>query len=923
MRPNLADARWQIRHDPLSQGLASGWCKTPPADGWKDIPVPCAWQQVLGVDANGLAWYRTTLDDVLRTGLESQSRRVMLRFDAVATDCMVWLNGVYIGRNLGDYLPFEFDIAPAIRQAAAGEPLVLTVRVDQYNAPRPAKGVVVENGHITKGFHDVLSIQHAGIWDRVSFRSAGPAVIAPNGVQATVSPDGRSVSVRVEFSQPTGGVRCRARLLNDANESVRDGELRIEVDGKTASGMLSLARPLAAWNPDAPVCYRLHVAAGDDPVCDEATVTVAWRDIRARTMGGVGAIWLNNRPLHIRGVLYWGHEPKTMSPAPPREQVEAEFAYLRSLGFNCVCFCMYYPPDYVYDIADRTGMLVWQEHPVWKSRMTPEFMPEYHRLYQGFMRRDAQHPSVIIVSGTCEHEAYDPDLAAWWWKTARAMLPDKLLQIQTGFLEQTQPQFTDLYDDHVYDNCGRWACFLPDMQKRIAELGAKPFVMGETIISNIWPDVASMKQAMAQRPWWLSRGLAECEQFEQWLARRYTPEALNRFKRQARAFSIEFRKFQTELLRGTDGFAGFVTNSIRDVPICRIGLKDDLDHWRFTPQDTQSWLADSILLLRTADLARAVPAGTTLDATMALTQAPSSPHTCRVSVDGAHAGDLDLNTAALKISWHPLKIRLPDVPPDGAARLVTVRADVIGLADNEWNLVALPAPTWPQAMRVLSGHDLSPTELEPEFEERAYSSGWCLECRSWKPRHPTAEELFPHAAKITQAGGELDPRTVIITPRLTKFVHEHLTRGGRVLLLAHRNAGGLSTKWINLWGQLPLLVEDGAAHWPIRPGESDAVAAMLHFDLTRFSTRAIPVDDLGITEHVTPIIRYVYTHDNGAPKMFDAVTTARVHEGLLIATCLDHTTPAGQFMLSRLAHCAASWEPGPGERELDLAAFVV
>lgn len=930
---------WQVRYDPLSQGLASKWWQDPPTDGWKDIPVPSAWQAVLGPESNGLAWYRTTLDADQRRGLEGTGRRVMLRLESVATDCMIWLNSVPVGRHTGDYLPFEFDLAPALVAAVPGQPLVLLVRIDQYHAPRPPKGVVVENGHITKGFHDVLSLQHAGIWGPVSIRRCGSAVIPPNGISAIVSADGREVAVRVEWesaeqvaeSPPTG----RAVLHDPSGALIGEAPLHTVLNSPGLRATLTPAEPLAPWSSESPVCYRLSVelqdASGASAPSDVAGITVARRTIETSAAGEVATIRLNGRPLHVRGVLYWGHEPQAISPAPACEEVEAEFARLRAMGFNCVCFCMYYPPDYVYDVADRTGMLVWQEHPVWKSRMTPEFMPEYRRLYQAFMRRDREHPSVIIVSGTCEHEAYDPDLAAWWWHTARAMLPDKLLQIQTGFLEQTQPEFTDLFDDHVYDNCGRWLCFLADMQQRIAELGSKPFVMGETIISNFWPNLAAMKDARAKKPWWLSHGLGECEALEVWLARQYDTALLNRFRRQAAAFALEFRKFQTEALRSTDGFAGFVTNSIRDVPICRIGLRDDLGAWRWSPEDTRSWLADHVVLVRTPTQARAFEGGSAIEVEFAVTEAPSR-RAFRVSIDGLDAGECVVKPSTGKLAWTRHMITLAKVAADAPARVISLRVQAGAPAEqseagawscaNEWKLVALPALTWPKNVRVHTGQDLNDQERRPEFEERAYSSGWCLECRSWAPRTPTAASLFPDAALWAHGDKELDPDTLLVTPRLTRAVQSHLTRGGRVLLLAHRHRGGLNTKWINLWGQLPLIVEDSTPHWPIKPGESDAVAAMLPLDLTRWTTRAIPVDDLGITEHMTPVIRYVYTHDSGTPKIFDAVTTARVHDGFLVATCLDHTTAAGRFMLSRLAWFAAAAPLAPGDRDLDITPFL-
>jgi hypothetical protein len=107
----------------------------------------------------------------------------------------------------------------------------------------------------------------------------------------------------------------------------------------------------------------------------------------------------------------------------------------------------------------------------------------------------------------------------------------------------------------------------------------------------------------------------------------------------------------------------------------------------------------------------------------------------------------------------------------------------------------------------------------------------------------------------------------------------------------------------------------------IRPGEGDAVLAMLHHDLTKSTTRAVPVQQRGLVDHVKPVIRYVYTHDNGAPMLGDAAFLARVESGLLGVTCLDHTTRAGEFLLDRLMEAVLGAEIDGFHQELDVTGW--
>src|SRR5690606_5715200 len=109
--------------------------------------------------------------------------------------------------------------------------------------------------------------------------------------------------------------------------------------------------------------------------------------------------------------------------------------------------------------------------------------------FRAFLRRDQQHASVVVVSSTCEHPNYDRELATWWWHTAKAMLPYSLLQVQTSSFAWSDPELTDLYDEHTYDNNDRWVSYLEDLQHELGALPTKPFVMGETILFTSWLNV--------------------------------------------------------------------------------------------------------------------------------------------------------------------------------------------------------------------------------------------------------------------------------------------------------------------------------------------------------------------------------------------------------------------------------------------------
>lgn len=933
---SLSGGGWTICPDPLNRGMSERWGEKPPLAGepWLPASVPGTIQHTLGADFRGVAWYRlsTALPEGWRDLREDE--RLRIGFDCCATDARVWVNGEYVGRHLGDFIPFEFEATRAM--LSRGGELEVVVRVDQVHAPRPARGVITEHGHIGKGFHDVLSVQHAGLWGDVRIRRTGAVAIRPNGVAIEASET--SVRLRIEFTGPLQAEGLMSISIKDAAGHRLTSMGSIVPEGllewsESVEGELLKDR-LQRWSPGEPNLYtveiNLHARGGKQ-------VAESWRGrfgVRTVELGGPRSrrILLNGTPIQLRGVLHWGHEPGYVAPMPPPEQVRREFHELKLRGFNCVCLCMVYMPEYFYDIADEMGMLLWQEHPVWKAPMGDEQLPEYQRLYEEYFRRDRRHPSVILVSGSCEHEMFNEQLAAWWWRRARANLPGTLAQVQTAFFAWANPAQTDLYDEHTYDNSGRWADYLSDVRAAIDALPRpeKPFIMGETILANAWPDIAALKEARGRieelnhphhraaavgaapcaSPWWMSRGLAECEAVESQIESRWGRPALLAFRRDAHRHTVNIRKFQCELLRFDPANAGWVMNHIRDVPACRCGFMDDLDRWRFEPFELRSFLSDAVFLLRTPGHMRGFTAGTPLNAVLAVCNfSPADLDTSariavRIGSKTLTAQHVPVRCARGEVAEFPITIGTFSTDRPTA---VTVHVEAEGVAENEWILWMLPPRHDASDIAVYDAPTPAEIDLQPDFEERKYSSGWGLPCRTWKPRFQCAQDLLPGALRITPGSDGLAAHAgVVVTHALSEELLLAIERGLHVVLLGSRLASGLSAQTVMQWAGVPHVVERPEPAWPIGPGERAAVVDLLHHDLARQTQRMIPTQGMGLDAHVEPVVRFIHTHDSGKPTIFDALFRLPIGAGVLTVTTLDHGTEAGRWLWSRVLRFAGT-----------------
>ncbi|MFG0284791.1 MAG: glycoside hydrolase family 2 protein, partial [Phycisphaerales bacterium JB039] len=718
MRISL-DGDWEILPDPMDRGRRDRWFAEAPEEGWRPITVPSAWQGVVGETEADVCWYRRRLPEAPAGG-----GGVWVRCESSATDTQAWVGGIEVGASSGDWAPFEFDITRAA--ADAGPQAELLVRVDRRrpDPPRWIDGAPVNSGHITKGFHDVLSMQHAGLWGSVSLRTTGSAAIRPGGALVNADAETGEVRVTVDLHEPAPGAGAIVEIAGPDGNAIGSADARF--DGARAVVNLRIDDP-ALWSPESPTLYTARVRLEvDGSASDEASVRFGFRTVRT---GGSDnkRILLNGAPVFLTGMLDWGHEPETGAPAPAPEVVRARFEHLKAMGFNLVCICMWYPPEWFYDIADETGMMLWQEHPVWKSPMRPELNDEFKAQFDRFFRRDVNHPSVVIVSGSCEHERIEPEIAEWWWSTARQMLPDRLVQVQTAFLEWGESDRSDVHDEHTYETMGRWVQYQQDLEDELNTRSARPFVMGESILYATLPPVRELRQRYGDDlPWWAPIRMGELEAFCDDVEQRFGPEALERFNRDGRNWHLAGRKRQMEVFRQRPSHAGLVMNHLRDVPACPCGFQDDLGAWRFEPAETRPWLAPAALLLRTPGELRGFAGGQRLACEIGVSNFGPERLRGRARIEirslrERESIEVDLDAPCGEVIWAPIEI---DLPRAADPTPVAVRAEMDGAEANAWTLWAMPERAIPDGVAIADVAGFTEAERALTFEERKYSSGW-------------------------------------------------------------------------------------------------------------------------------------------------------------------------------------------------------
>ena len=171
---------------------------------------------------------------------------------------------------------------------------------------------------------------------------------------------------------------------------------RLHAEGVTdADGRVAISLPatgLTLWSPETPKLYRVVLKAGEDTLTDE---------IGFRTIETTGTkILLNGKPIVLHGVCIHAEAPFRTGRVNNDRDVATLMGWVKELGANYVRLAHYPHDQRMTRAADKMGILVWSEVPVyWAVQFEKEdvFAKSQQQLHEE-IRRDRDKASVVLWS---------------------------------------------------------------------------------------------------------------------------------------------------------------------------------------------------------------------------------------------------------------------------------------------------------------------------------------------------------------------------------------------------------------------------------------------------------------------------------------------------------------------------------------------
>ena len=282
-------------------------------------------------DRNNLLTYRKKF--ALPKGFTKD--RILLHFDACDQETEVYIDGCFIGANIGGYLPFSFDITAHICSEESEHELTVIVK-DTINEDLSYGKQRFKRGGM---WYTPIS----GIWQTVWIESVPKNHIKSLKIDVTLE----SAVITVN-----GGCDYKKLTLLDVPESEKTV---YEFSGDTVTVTLS---DYVNWTPETPRLYNFKMESGDD--CIESYFAL-------RTIGtcidinGIPRITLNGKPYFFHGVLDQGYfSDGIYLPSSPEGYLN-DISSMKKLGFNMLRKHIKIEPELFYYYCDREGMIVFQD----------------------------------------------------------------------------------------------------------------------------------------------------------------------------------------------------------------------------------------------------------------------------------------------------------------------------------------------------------------------------------------------------------------------------------------------------------------------------------------------------------------------------------------------------------------------------------
>ena len=363
----------------------------------------------------GPIWYERDF-----TYQPKEHTRVFLHVGAANYRSWFWVNGQKVCEHEGGYTSFNCEVTAAIH---AGNNFVVAA---------------VDNTRLADGVPTLETDwwNYGGLTRSVSLIEVPEVYISQYDVHLSRTEDS-VIEGWVYFEGP-----LNAMLKTDVKVEIPELKASFSMisDKIGLVGFHGKVEGLQRWSPENPKLYKVILRAGEDTIEDE----IGFRTVETRGT----QILLNGKPIFLRGICIHAEAPYRTGRANTDKDAETLLGWAKDLGANFVRLAHYPHDESMLRAADRMGLLVWSENPVyWALQFdNPKVLAKAEQQLDEEIGTSRNHASIILWSMANETPATEARTRFIETEAARARELDPTRLITAALLVRSEGH-TKIVDD--------------------------------------------------------------------------------------------------------------------------------------------------------------------------------------------------------------------------------------------------------------------------------------------------------------------------------------------------------------------------------------------------------------------------------------------------------------------------------------------
>jgi len=384
----ILNGEWEIAKTNSFEGMPSEYISKVSVPGLVDMSNPKLDEQDTAYN-NSIYWYKRTF-----TVEDLKADVIQLKINKAKYHCWVYMNKKLVGENVYNFTPSVFNVKPFLNVGNKENELVIAVGC-RDNLP----DTVTNGGDFEKTKYI------PGIYDNVKLIMSGYPFIS--NVQTV--PDIKNKQLRILAVIQTNKTNQKTDISYVVRESVSkkvivqgsvQPNIKEESDRKRVEFTVKMDG-CQLWTPENPFLYDLELSTSGD----NSSTRFGMRTFETSKDSGV--FLLNNKPYYMRGtnvcIFRFFEDPSRNGLPWDSKWVTKLHDRFKDMHWNSIRYCIGFPPERWYEIADSVGFLIQDEFPVWtgdkggfevllKKITSKQLSVEYRE----WMRERWNHPCVVV-----------------------------------------------------------------------------------------------------------------------------------------------------------------------------------------------------------------------------------------------------------------------------------------------------------------------------------------------------------------------------------------------------------------------------------------------------------------------------------------------------------------------------------------------